>query len=477
MDLLSPIYIAFIAFAALLFQACPARWRNAYLAAISLAFYSLFSAISALAMVCFTLITFVAARTIDTKRENVVAKFTWWATIAAQLGYLTFLKAVPAIGVKQAPGTVARFLAGFGASYYTFKLIGYLVDVYWAKQAPIREIGGLLAFASFFPQLPAGPIQRASEFALPADGAEMPQLMAIGLRRILLGFVKKMAIADPLGAMVQLIAGNTHEFHSQLWVLYCLYPVQLYADFSALTDIAVGAAALFGVKSPENFALPFFSPNISQYWRRWHMTLTRWLTDYLFTPLRMATRELGNWGLALSLTINMVLIGLWHGFNAGFLIFGLIHAVYLNVDALTGRYRKRLYNAYPALDKLTNAIGPIVVYHLVALALIFFRDGTVAGSVYTIRHLFDGATQPWMSLYTLQHTFGSQRSLYAFLGFAALCAIDITALLRITGWKPLQRVPRFADVPRPLRWSCYYAAIVLAIVLYQQSSQFIYVQF
>jgi len=477
MALLSPVYVALIAVAALLFQVCPDRYRNAYLTAVSLSFYSLFSTISAGVMVCFTLLTFVAARKIDEYREHVVARFVLWAAIAVQLAYLVFLKAIPVLGRTRQAGAAARFLAGFGVSYYTFKLIGYLIDVYWARQAPIHDVTRLLAFASFFPQLSAGPIQRAGEFALPETGAEMPRLMATGLRRILLGFVKKIVVADPLGAIVAMIAGNPHDYHNQIWVLCYLYPVQLYADFSALTDIAVGAAALFGVKSPENFALPFFAPSISQYWRRWHMTLTRWLTDYVFTPLRMATRDFGEWGLALSITINMALIGLWHGLNAGFLCFGLVHAGYLIVEARTGRYRRRLYLRYPMLDRLTNIAGPLVVYHLVALALIFFRDGTIAGSMYTIRRFPDGLMHPWTSLNALHHTFGGLRSLYAFAGLIAFCAIDVAALLRSAEWKPWRRVPRFATFPRPLRWAVYYAAIILEVVLYQQSSQFIYVQF
>jgi alginate O-acetyltransferase complex protein AlgI len=477
MDLLSPIYLAFICGAALLFQTCPSRYRSACLAVISLAFYSLFSVVSAGVMVCFTLVAYVVARHIAKHRESFGARVILWAAITAQLAYLVFLKLMPALNGTQSPGAMEHFLAGFGASYYTFKLISYLIDVYWDKYAPISDLTQLLAFVSFFPQLPAGPIQRADEFALPEDTAEIPSLMTTGLRRILLGLVKKMAVADPLGAIVAMIAGDQHGYHYQLWVLYYVYPIQLYADFSALTDIAVGAANLFGVKSPENFALPFFAPSISQYWRRWHMTLTRWLTDYVFTPLRMATRDLGAFGLILSITLNMVLIGLWHGLNAGFLCFGLIHAGYLIVDALTANYRRRLYAKYLAAGKITTLTGPVFVFHLVAIALIFFRDGTLTGSIYTMRHLFDGVTHPLASLLALGLGLGSKRSASAIAGLMVFGAVEFAVLLRSVEWKPLERIPRFANLPRPVRWACYYAAIILAIVLHQQGTQFIYVQF
>ena len=128
--------------------------------------------------------------------------------------------------------------------------------------------------------------------------------MRMGLRRILLGVVKKTVIADQLGIMIAYIDGLQPQYSNMNWIAACLYALQIYFDFAALTDIAIGTAALFGIRSPENFAHPFFAPSISQFWRRWHMTLTFWLTDYVFTPLRMATRNLGKWGLALSITVT-----------------------------------------------------------------------------------------------------------------------------------------------------------------------------
>jgi hypothetical protein len=164
----------------------------------------------------------------------------------------------------------------------------------------------------------------------------------------------------------------------------------MYADFSGLTDIAVGAAMMFGIESPENFNAPFSAASPSEYWRRWHITLTLWLTDYVFTPLRMATRNFGNAGLVFSLFVNMVLIGLWHGFRWTFALFGVVHAIYLSCDALTARVRKRYYKSNPMADRLTNWIGPVVTFHLVAIAFVFFRADGVGAASKLFRHLFDG---------------------------------------------------------------------------------------
>jgi D-alanyl-lipoteichoic acid acyltransferase DltB (MBOAT superfamily) len=475
-DLLSPTYVAFVALAAFFFHICPERWRSPYLAAVSLTFYSFFSVISAAIMLLLTLLTWMVAYHVAENRGARRARFELWAAVGIEASYLAFLKSVPLLQLKHSTGGLTDFLIGFGTSYYTFKLIGYLLDVYWDQQCPLPFFR-LLAITAFFPQLPAGPIQRTGEFRWVEHGTQLPVLMVDGFRRILLGFVKKMAIADQLGAMVAMIAGNPHYFSHQQWLLFYLYPAQLYADFSALTDIAIGAAALFGIKSPENFALPFFAPNITQYWRRWHMTLTRWLTDYVFTPLRMLTRDLGEWGLSLSLTLNMTLIGLWHGFNLGFLLCGLIHACYLIADALSGSLRRRFYRGHRFLDRITDIAGPIIVYHLVALSLVFFRDETVSGSLYTLRHVPVGLVHPMANLSALMYSFGRLQSLCALIALSGFCILEFaTLLLTIRLGAGGFRV-RFRDLPRPLRWACYCAAIVGTILLHRQSAEFIYVQF
>jgi D-alanyl-lipoteichoic acid acyltransferase DltB (MBOAT superfamily) len=209
--------------------------------------------------------------------------------------------------------------------------------------------------------------------------------------RILLGLYKKFVIADNLAPIVSYVYGHLSAHPGAPVALgFYGYPLQMYADFSGLTDIALGAGALLGVIGPENFNAPFAAASPSEYWRRWHISLTQWMQDYVFTPLRMQLRNLGNLGLVLSVTINMVLIGLWHGFYWTFALFGIVHAIFLSADALTQKARKRLYKRHPALDRLTDWIGPIVTFHLIAIAFVFFRADGVATVVQFFRHLFDG---------------------------------------------------------------------------------------
>ena len=364
-----------------------------------------------------------------------------------------------------------------GVSYYTFKLMGYLIDIYWRKYPAWTDPIRFLTYAVFFPQLSAGPIQRADSFALPEDGSATADLMIRGLRRILLGVVKKTVVADQLASMIAYIDGLQPQHSDFLWINAILFALNLYFDFAALTDIAVGTAAVFGIKSPENFAYPFFAPSISQFWRRWHMSLTSWLTDYVFTPLRMTTRNLGNWGLALSITVNLVLIGLWHAINIGCLLFGLVQSAYLIVDTLTAAWRRKYYRRHPFADRVTTLLGPLFVFAMVAFSLVFFRAATGPNIVYQMRHLWDGLSAPIAMLQKLYYDYS--RLLFGLTGLATAGAmgIELWSYLRQRYEKATMWIPAFSAWPLLCRWLVYYASIVVAITLHQRNVHFIYVQF
>jgi alginate O-acetyltransferase complex protein AlgI len=374
MDLLSLHYAIYVLVTAALFHACPGKFRPILLSFASLLLFGFYSPVSATILLAVSLAVFWGARALDRVKWRASGRRMLTAAILiAALAYLLLTKLLPIFYEHGRALSSEQLLLALGVSYYSFKLTGYAIDVYWRKYPAWTDPTRFLAFVTFFPQLPAGPIQRADEFELPDDGQKTAELMRLGLRRVLLGVVKKTVIADQLGVVIAYIDGLQPQYSNMNWIAACLYAAQIYFDFAALTDIAIGTAAIFGIRSPENFAYPFFAPSMSQFWRRWHMTLTFWLTDYVFTPLRMATRNLGKWGLVLSITVTMVLIGLWHGLGIGFLIFGLIHSVYLVVDALTASVRRHLYREHPLVNHITSALGPFFVFGMFAFSLVFFR--------------------------------------------------------------------------------------------------------
>jgi alginate O-acetyltransferase complex protein AlgI len=472
MSLISPEFAAFVVAAALLFQLSGAG-SSAVLALCSLVFCALNGFSGALALLLATAGTYWLALRIAATTRARARRALLIVGLAMLVGHLMLIKLLPHL--SGTAGWAVPLLGAFGASYYTFKLMGYLLDVYWRRYAAWRQPIQFAAFAWFFPLLPAGPIQRAGEFALEADGARRAALMVYGLRRILLGVLKKLAVADPLGGVVEYIAGGQPVHADLLWLMTYLFPLQLYVDFSALTDIAVGAAALFGVRAPENFAFPFFAPSISEYWRRWHMSLTRWVGDYVFMPLRMATRRLGNVGLALSIAVNMVLIAMWHAISYGWLLFGLINAACLIIDALTVLQRRRLYRNRQWLARLAAAAGPVLVYHMIALSLVCFRAQTLADISYAFGHLLPGS--PHAALTGLFYSYGRGRCAYAFAAMSGFVLLECGLYARQRGWLPLARWPSFGQWPRAVRWAGYYLALLLAGLAGQQASRFIYVQF
>jgi alginate O-acetyltransferase complex protein AlgI len=472
-DLLSFHYAVYVLVTAALFQASPGRLRPLLLSAASLLLYGFYSPVSATVLFFASFGVFLGGRALDAEVPFVGRRMLTAAILITLLSYLLLIKLLPIFHEHGRALSTEPLLLALGVSYYIFKLMGYTIDVYWRKYPAWTDPIRFIAFATFFPQLPAGPIQRANEFELPYDG-KTSELMRLGLRRILLGVVKKTVIADQLGGMIAHIDGQQPQYPNLIWIAACLFAFQIYFDFAALTDIANGTAALFGIRSPENFAHPFFATNIREFWRRWNMTLTFWLTDYVFTPLRMGTRKLGNWGRVLSLTVTMVLIGLWHGLRIGFLLFGLIHSGYLIVDALTATARRRFYRTHPLADKLTGIIGPFLVFSMVTFALIFFRAGTLPNIRYQMKHLGDGTLSPGASLQ--QFAFGIGR-LRCGIVFVAALGLEFWEYFGSANWQGTLRVPQFSDLPWPLRWAFYYSGLAIAATLHQQNVHFIYVQF
>jgi alginate O-acetyltransferase complex protein AlgI len=236
---------------------------------------------------------------------------------------------------------------------------------------------------------------------------------------------KKMLIADSLAPTVNYVYGHIGPhpggLHgAALLAGFYLFPLQLYADFSALTDIALGMGMMFGIQGPENFNRPFAASSISDFWRRWHMSLTNWLADYVFTPLRMATRSAGTAGLVFSIAVNMIAIGLWHGLTWGYLMFGLVHAGYLVVDALTTRKRASFFKARPNLNRMGEWAGWLLTFHLVLIALVFFRAHSVSDATWLLSHAWSGLGHAKHDVTQLLALTGSKVLLMGLAGYAAL---------------------------------------------------------
>ena len=340
-----------------------------------------------------------------TRTRSIQSKLGLAVSIAVNIGILGYFKyydffiSQAAIVLRQIgfePNlTSLKVILPVGISFYTFQALSYTIDVYRRQIRPTRDFLAFFAFISFFPQLVAGPIERATNL--------LPQFLSArhfeystavdGCRQMLWGFFKKMVIADGCGALVNIIFAGYEEFPGSLLLLGAvLFAFQIYGDFSGYSDIAIGCAKLFGFRLMKNFAYPYFARDIAEFWRRWHISLTTWFRDYLYIPLggsRCSTaKKIRN------TFIVFLVSGLWHGANWTFVAWGFIHACLFLPLLLLGVNRRYAANG-PAMlvSRLTikEVIQIIITFFSVCLAWVFFRAESITVALRYLRRIFTGS--------------------------------------------------------------------------------------
>ena len=288
--------------------------------------------------------------------------------------------------------TTLNLVVPIGLSFFTFKLISYVLDIYHGKIEPERNIVCFSNYIAFFPTILSGPIDRPKPFLKQVNQIRIfnSDNLMTGFRRILWGMFLKMCIADRLDIYVNAI-WNNYEHHSAISIIFAtlLYPIQLYADFGGYSEMAIGVALMLGFKVAENFKRPFFTVNISEYWKRWHMSLTSWLTDYVFMPLNIKLRRWGTHGTIAAIILNMTFIGLWHGADWTFLFFGIYHGLWFIPLMISGQFFKKTKsnvksNGLPTMSFIMKMIGN---YLVVAFGLMLFHANNITEFRALIYHL------------------------------------------------------------------------------------------
>ena len=281
-----------------------------------------------------------------------------------------------------------------GISFFTFKLISYVVEIHRENIPASRDFVDFCVYVAFFPTIMSGPIDRPNQF--------LPQLRSVrrfsyddvceGLKRILWGMFLKMCIADRLSGYTDAVLDNYTQ-HNATSVLFAalLYSFQMYTDFCGYSDMAIGVGQIMGIRIRENFSRPFWAQNIAEYWRRWHMSLTTWLTDYVFMPLNLAFRDWGKWGLYLATLLNLIIVGFWHGANLTFGLFGLYHALLLICVIAFEKRRKRLEKKYSLKDSPWWRYGrQLLTFILCTVGFLLFRSASCTDFYRTIGTLVSG---------------------------------------------------------------------------------------
>ena len=376
------------------------RAQNFLLLIASYLFYGLWDYRFLTLIFASTFIDYLAAIWIDAARrqeKNGLARLAFAVSLVSNLGMLAFFKyynffidsANQLLGTLGLPSSlpVLNIILPVGISFYTFQTLSYTIDVYRGELAARRNFLDFALFVSFFPQLVAGPIERASEF-LPQ--VERPRIItrqhvSEGLYLIIIGLVRKVAIADSAGALADQFFEKPGDYSSiQLVAALILYSLQIYGDFAGYTDIARGSASLLGFRLMRNFAHPYFAIGFSDFWRRWHISLSTWLRDYLYVPLGGNRRGRGR--TYANLLTTMLIGGLWHGASWNFVIWGALHGAYLAVERLWHDLRRPAETSSNANHATRRRPAPLPVrllqmaatFAIVTFTWLFFRGGNMA---------------------------------------------------------------------------------------------------
>jgi D-alanyl-lipoteichoic acid acyltransferase DltB (MBOAT superfamily) len=465
--------LEFLVFVAAVWAAhalAPERFRWVVLLAASAGFYATWHAPHLLGLLAASTLAAWGAGRALARATGPRRSALLWAGIAAQVALLASAKygppvlfALGAIG----PDTV---LATLGLSYFTLQAIAYVAGVYLEVDAPEPHLGRFALYLAFFPKLLQGPIERPGDL-LPQLRAPYRfdyQAVRSGLALVGWGLFKKLVVASRFGAFVDPAFAAVRECPPKLLLLATyLYAFQIYVDFSAYTDIARGTARLFGIELSRNFDSPYGAPSVAEFWRRWHMSFSRWLLEHVFQPLQWQWRSLKTLGTVLALLVTFLGSGLWHGVGWTFVAWGALHGVYLAAGTLWRPVQKRIDRAAGRLVPVLRAWRVLVTFHLVCLAWIFFRANTVSDALFVIQSIAGSAREAWAELPVIVNG-----ALWNFEDRVLMVALPLVLLEgRLAALRPLERAAW-------LRWPAYAALFLTVLFLGNHGENtFIYSRF
>ncbi|MBT4382211.1 MAG: MBOAT family protein [Candidatus Marinimicrobia bacterium] len=414
------------------------------------------------------------------KQENrTKRKVLLWTSIIVNIGFLGFFKyynffldnfitAFSFFGTEINANSL-NIILPVGISFYTFQTLSYSIDVYKRKLEPTKDFIAFSAFVSFFPQLVAGPIERATHL-LPQfyKKRTFDYSKAVdGMRQILWGLFKKIVIADNCAEYANQIFNNSADMNGSTLVLGALFfTFQIYGDFSGYSDIAIGTSRLFSFDLMQNFNFPYFSRDIAEFWRRWHISLSTWFRDYLYIPLGGSRG--GTWMKVRNTFIIFIVSGFWHGANWTFIVWGALNAIYFLPLLLTNNNRNNLEpvaqgKLFPSLKELSFML---LTFGLTVFAWIFFRAENIGHAISYISEILSP------SLFSIPKFAGMR---------TALTTIILVAIFVFVEWKGREGQYAIAHLgfkwKRSVRWAIYYSIICAILLFGGKEQQFIYFQF
>jgi alginate O-acetyltransferase complex protein AlgI len=449
-----------------LFLATPhaARWMLLLVASV-LFFAALGVPALLVALAVVTTVSYVAGALIAMTEAAGARRALLWTAIAANVLVLAAFKYLPAGTL----GGGTTLLAAVGVSFFTFQGISYVIDVYIGAAEAERHVGYFALYMAFFPKLLQGPIERAGELIPQLRRRFTPDDETLRSAAILFlwGLFKKTVVADRAGPIVDAVYDGAGDYHGLTVVVATYaYAIQLYCDWSGYTDMALGVGQLFGIRLTQNFANPYLARSIAEFWRKWHISFSRWILDYLFKPLQFALRDWGVHGTAAALLVTFLVSGVWHGAGWTYVVWGLMHGTYMVVSIYSRGWRKRAAGRLLSGRPLTTATWQVfATMHLVLLSWVVFRARNLHDA-WTLLTSIGGSADGVLDLLFLN-------GIYSFtvlaLGTLAVAWVD---------WMKGPRISGLLTMPVTLRWAAYYVLAAAILVLGADGrGTFIYFQF
>ncbi len=454
-----------------LYWLIPAKYnqaRKVFLVLVSYLLYMNWKPAFAIVLIGVTLITYCGGLRLDNQKANGKKGLAWLFTLLAVLPLLVFkyynflndslTQGLTAIGLKFAmPGL--NWAIPVGISFFTFQAVGYMLDVYHGKTKAEKSLLDYVLFVSFFPQVTSGPISTANEL--------LPQIKAThkfdyeqgkqGLKFLLWGMFIKLVIADRLGLFVDTVYSNyIHYNGATCFVASVFYTLQIYCDFAGYSLMAIGIARTLGFNLPDNFRRPYFAISITDFWKRWHISLTRWLTQHIYIPMggNRCSKARNYWNIFVTFLVS----GIWHGANWTFIVWGCMHGIVQIIEKALG------WQKYEGNKRFVKAIRILVTFLLVNFAWIFFRMPDITSAGLVIGKIFTSVGTPDLSGLDIFS------KLILFIGLAILVFKDVKD----------EFLPNKLIFLRKgfFRWSIYIVLFAMILTLgVLDSGQFIYVNF
>ncbi len=471
-------FLIFFPSVIIIYYLLPQKYRWPFVLIVSYYFYININPIYAILLFGVTTTTYLFAILLEKTESDKKRKWILIADIILTLLPLFFFKyynfvnqsvfdLLDHFGIRW-PLPDLSLLLPIGISFYTFMALGYSIDVYNETIKAEKNFGIVALFTSFFPIVLSGPIERAGNMFNQFRGKlNFDYNKAVkGLQLMLWGYFMKLVIADRVAIYISTIFNN-YEYHSGISLLLAtlLYPFQIYGDLGGYSLIAIGCANVMGIDIIPNFNRPFFATSMSDFWRRWHMSLIKWLTDYLYTPISFGLRKLNVWGIVIALLLTFLISGAWHGAALIYMIWGTFQGILLSIEALTNRRKTEFEKKYKLRSRsLYIIISSVITYLLFAFSLL------IAGAVNSVSDAFVVIGKIFTNTQPL--FINGTTMFYMFIGISILFFSELRDEFFPDKFKLFQSNKIY------IRWGAYMAVLFLIILIgVFNGGQFIYFKF